>query len=353
MLTDEFAAFVLIMIIIIIAVIIIAVLLARQRDEDKGNFGDNCGKDVDCKQGQCLKGKCSLPKGSSCSETIQCEPGTSCVSGICAITGVPIGGNCDNTDICEPPLVCNLGTCKSKVGGPCANNSQCVSGMCDQSTGVCVSSLSGMSVLDLITPMNSGPILPVMDVSGDVNNMLTLQENGNIIKDTGPIATTVYSSIKLQLICWAKKAVFGTSNGKLYLVNTDLDRLFWNWHKHRQSPTKIVHICCTLDYNYLWVESMLPKGRKRGYLFKINSHGDIKLQENKIVTGTRVYGRNRKEYAVIDHGFCHIYRNNKKVETLPGVTGVGFDPDTGETMTSEHYFRIISAFGNMQVAIPT
>ena len=310
MLRDRNLALVLLAILIVIAVIIVAVLIARQRDDDKGNFGDGCFNDDDC-QGtnvQCISGKCSVSKGSSCSQTIECEPNTECVKGVCSTTGIPIGGTCDNTDICEAPLVCNLGTCKSSTGGPCANNSQCVSGMCDLTNGTCVSSVGtgtgGMSVLDLLAPMDAGSILAVSDVTGDDNIMLTLQENGNIIKDNGSTTTTIFSSVKLQLICWAKVAVFGISHGSLYLINSELGRLYWNWHKHRQSPTNISHICCTLDYKHLWVESKLPKDRKRGYLFKINSHGGIKLLESKIITGTRIYGRHKKEYAVINEDSC-------------------------------------------------
>ncbi len=353
MIEDGFLAVVIIVVLIVIAAIIVAALVARQRDEDKGNFGDNCNNDADCREGQCLKGKCSLAKGSFCTATIECETGTSCVKGICAATDVPIGGNCDNSNICDPPLICNLGTCKSGTGGPCSNNSQCVSGICDLTTNTCVTSiLSSMSVLDLLVPMNAGPMMPVLDVAGDASNMLTLQENGSIIKDNGSIATTIYSSIKLSLICWAKVAVFGVAYGKLYLINSELNRLYWTWHKYKQSPTNIVHICCTLDHKHLWLESQLPKGRKRGHLLKINSHGSIKLMDNKIITGTRIYGRHKKEYAVMDNGMCYIYRDGKRTETLPGITGVAFDPDTGEVITSDKYVRVVSALGTAQVAIP-
>lgn len=208
--------------------------------------------------------------------------------------------------------------------------------------------------MDLLTPMETGPMMPVLDVAGDNNNMLTLQENGSIIMDNGSTASTIYSSIKPKLICWARVAIFAISHGKLYQINADMNRLYWNWHKYPKTPKDIVHICCTLDNKYLWLETQLPRGRKRGYLYKISSHGVIKPLESKIVAGTRVYGRHKDEYAIIssDHE-CTVYRDGSHTQSMTGISGVGFDPETGELITSGRHKRVIKALGTSQVAIPT
>jgi len=350
MVDDEILGFVLIAVIIIIATIIVAALLGRQRDEDKQNFGGDCSTNKDCIEGQCLKGKCSLPKGSLCDTNTECEPETSCVMGVCATTDVKIGDKCDNSNICESPLVCNLGTCKSMAGGPCSNNSQCVSGTCDSSTNTCSGGMMSMS--ELLTPMQAGPVIPVLDVGGDMGTMITVQENGNMIKDNGRISTTVYGSIKPELICWARVAVFAVSDGILYQINGDMNRLYWDWHRYEKTPKNIQHICSTSDNKNLWVESLLPGGRKRGFMYKITTRGMIKLEYSKIVTGTRMYGRYKSEYAVIsNNGDCNIYRDGTKVQSMQNIAGIGFDPETGETMTSVKYRRVIKTLGKYQTAI--
>jgi len=351
MIDDEFLGIVFIVVIIVIATIIVAALLGRQRDEDKQNFGGDCASTDDCIEGQCLSGKCSLPKGNLCDTTTECEPGTSCVMGVCATTDVKIGGKCDNSNICESPLVCNLGTCKSMAGGPCSNNSQCVGGMCDTSTNTCSGGM--MSVTGLLTPMQAGPVIPVLDVGGDIGTMITVQENGNMIKDNGRISTTIYGSIKPDLIAWARIAVFAISEGVLYQINGDMNRLYWDWHRYDKSPKQIIHMCSTSDNKNLWVESSLPGGRKRGYMYKISTHGMIKLEYSKIVTGTRIYGRYKGEYAVIsDTGDCDLYQDRTKVRSMQNIAGIGFDPETGETMTSDKYRRVIKTLGKYQTAIP-
>ena len=78
----------------------------------------------------------------------------------------------------------------------------------------------------------------------------------------------------------------------------------------------------------------------------------IKLLESKIVTGTRIYGRYKQEYAIIlTSGECSVYREGHKVQTMYAVVGIGFDPENGETMTSDKYKRVIKTLGSFQTAI--
>ena len=105
----------------------------------------------DCEFG-CEAGAC---KGDPCDDDITCEDPPSphecyestgsCVDGECVYAPLD-GGSCDDGDLCTENAICQNGECVDGQAIDCSEeDGQCAQGVCDESTGECVS-----------TPANEG-----------------------------------------------------------------------------------------------------------------------------------------------------------------------------------------------------
>ena len=143
--------FSLILLIIVIA-LVIWLLVRSDSCPKKAKLNDPCDSTTDCNSGLvCSAGSgsaltinntntttaktCKVASGEVCSTASECAFGQTCRNGIC-VTPLGTGGqSCP----CEVGFTCISNVCRAIVGQPCAANTDCASGICNN--GICSSTI--------------------------------------------------------------------------------------------------------------------------------------------------------------------------------------------------------------------
>jgi len=149
--------FSLILLLIIIG-LVIWLLVRSDNCPKKGKLNDSCNTTTDCNSGLvCSVGSgtalttdnvntgtsktCRVATGEVCSTATECAAGLTCQNGVCIEALGTNGQACP----CEVGFTCISNVCRAIVGQPCAANSDCATGICENSICVASSGSTGCS----------------------------------------------------------------------------------------------------------------------------------------------------------------------------------------------------------------
>lgn len=137
-----------ILVVIIIIILIIWAVSTRSTCPEKQKLNQPCQQTSDCNNGLiCVKliggttGVCKVAMGGVCATNSECATGLTCRNGICMATGGGLNSPCP----CGEGFTCVNNVCKVKVGGTCTADSQCATGVCNNSSNTTSNSSSSTS----------------------------------------------------------------------------------------------------------------------------------------------------------------------------------------------------------------
>ena len=325
----------------------------------------------------------NVPVGGACNNVNRCRPGLICESGVCK---VPIGGSCRRVSDCvTPAIACFENRCIAEPPiGPTGPNgiTEAADISVPTSTITVVAGPTGIIAPTTLTtpavPVGTGinePVIPigpagsfiscginnrcppgyvcqgsivirngqkeyqftdrkVLDVTGFMDMILVLLDNGDIVKDTGHTLLTTNNSVNLDRIFVAGGILYGINNGNLYWMVTERpSRRKWEWEKLNWSPRGITHASASLNGEWLWLQSNSKyQDAPTGYLYKTprlkppKTTGSVMLSGDKF----RVYGIDNRSYLEINpsqgKGISFI---NSQSKVIPGmVDGALMSDDT-------------------------
>jgi hypothetical protein len=105
-------------------------------------YGVACAESADCCAGlTCVGNVCLTNNGGPCLDDPECASGV-CdeYTGLCIGSCLAFGSHCAETNDCCSGLTCVGSVCLTQDGAPCADDPECASGICDEYTGLCIGS---------------------------------------------------------------------------------------------------------------------------------------------------------------------------------------------------------------------
>ena len=357
--------------VIIIVVILLILIAVRPWIKNNVPIGGSCNDVNRCRQGLiCDSGACKVPIGGACRQISDCvTPAIACFEGKCIAEPVapiepvvpvqpiiPIGPTAPTEPAAPAPTaptptapaptapapiaptaptaptapietVGPIGLTGSFI--PCGINDSCPPGYACQ----------GSIVIRNRKKEYQFTNQKILDVTGFMNTILILLDDGNIVRDNGRSLSTIMNSVNLERIFVAGGILYGISNGYLYWMATERpSRERWQWRKLNWSPPNITHASASLNGEWLWLQSSSRhKEGTRGCLYKTPQMTTSQMVPPRMVEDVILKGDEFRVYGIDNRSYLEINPSQRKgtsfidgqVRVIPGmVDGALMSDDT-------------------------